>query len=47
MPAQGANAQLGGELLLPIVARYLDQLRSPDTSARLMPSASYSLPEGG
>ncbi len=46
VPAQGANAQLGGELLLPIVARFLDQLRSPDTSARLMPSASYSLPEG-
>ncbi len=44
--SQGANAQLGGELLLPIVARYLDQLRNPDTSARLMPSASYSLPEG-
>ena len=44
---QGADGQLAGALLLPVVARYLEHLRSPDIPARLMPSASYSLPGGG
>ena len=35
-----------GELMLPVVMRYVGRMQQMDTAGRLMPTANYSLPAG-